>query len=149
MVTMEPFMSIMPSSLGIASISLDFSDVATWPSSNPCSLAHALTICNGLLPLRRLCEPHDVLPSIDIISFSGVVIDDNDFAHSTKHSSNFFESRIAKTLASVSCDGMPCGSSRNSPSHSSLLPAKLLSSTQLSAPQIVPNIVIVNISDNL
>ena len=124
-------------------ISLDFSSVLTCNSNKPCSLAQALTMWSGFFPFRRLCQQRDVFPSIDIISWQSLtsISSLNDWVHSIKHASKVDESSTEKTRPKVSWEGIPCGNSRNPRSQSSLLFPKLLNSTQLSAPQILPNIV--------
>ncbi len=59
-VTMQPLMSSVVSSSGIAVISLYFSAVAVCPSTTPTSAANAFTRCSGaaaLLVVRRLVLP--------------------------------------------------------------------------------------------
>jgi hypothetical protein len=68
MVTMRPLSSNSSSSLGMAVISLDFSAVASCPSTNRLRQPHALTMGSADLPRRRSREPRAVLPSIAISS---------------------------------------------------------------------------------
>ncbi len=48
----------------MAVISLDFSPAATWPNAIPCSLAQALTMCNGPRPCVASWDRRSVLPSM-------------------------------------------------------------------------------------
>jgi len=59
-----PLISNTSNSFGIAVISFVFSSTATCPKSNRFSVAHALTTCNGFLPLARSRLAGKVLPSM-------------------------------------------------------------------------------------
>jgi hypothetical protein len=63
MLTMQPLSSKSSSSLGMAVISLDFSAVASCPSTRRLRQPQALTMCSADLPRRRSREPRAVLPS--------------------------------------------------------------------------------------
>src|SRR6266849_790633 len=64
MVTMHPSNCSSSKSSGMAVISLDFSSIATCPSTSRASVAQALTRCNSFLPLPRSYERLAVLPSM-------------------------------------------------------------------------------------
>src|SRR3954449_6141801 len=63
-VTMQFFKDSVSSSAGIAVISFDLPSTSRWPSTKPCSLAQALTRCNGPCARPRSKERRSVLPSI-------------------------------------------------------------------------------------
>src|SRR3954454_22976524 len=63
-VTMPFFKDSVSSSAGIAVISFDLPSTSRWPSPKPCSLAQALTRCNGPCARPRSKERRSVLPSI-------------------------------------------------------------------------------------
>src|SRR3954465_11054034 len=63
-VTMQFFTDSVSSSAGIAVISFDLPSTSRWPSTKPCSLAQALTRCNGPCARPRSKERRSVLPSI-------------------------------------------------------------------------------------
>src|SRR5215211_6469816 len=63
-VTMQVFKESVSSSAGIAVISFDLPSTSRWPSTKPCSLAQALTRCNGPCARPRSKERRSVLPSI-------------------------------------------------------------------------------------
>src|SRR3954469_4995655 len=63
-VTMQFFTDSVSSSAGIAVISFDLPSTSRWLSTKPCSLAQALTRCNGPCARPRSKERRSVLPSI-------------------------------------------------------------------------------------
>ena len=83
-VTIQPFISSISSSLGIAVISLLFSSHANCPMTSPHSCENALTTCSGRLVLSRVLRA--VFSSIAI---TPVKSDTTFFIHSQKRMCNF------------------------------------------------------------
>src|SRR3954465_8957307 len=63
-VTMQFFKDSVSGGAGIAVTSFDFTPTSRWPSTKVCSLAQALTRCNGPCARPRSKERRSVLPSI-------------------------------------------------------------------------------------
>src|SRR3954469_2276732 len=104
-VTMQLFKDSVSSSAGIAVISFDLPSTSRWPSTKPCSLAQALTRCNGPCARPRSKERRSLLPSIATTSRWTTAA--KDCAQALKQTSKAFGSISMKTRRKVSCEGMP------------------------------------------
>ena len=123
---------------------MDFSSTLAWPNARPLAEAHTLTMWMACLPRVRSWERRTVLPSM--ATTSPWVSWATAWTHSIKQRWNCSGSSRAKTSPKVSWEGIPLGSSRKVLNHSSLQLPKSSISTQLSAPQIVPQMAIDTIS---
>src|SRR3954467_15518685 len=103
-VTMPFFTDSVSSSAGIAVISFDLPSTSRWPSTKPCSLAQALTRCNGPCARPRSKERRSVLPSI--ATTSRWKTSAKDWAQALKQASKASGSISMKTRRKVSCEGM-------------------------------------------
>src|SRR3954469_25225017 len=117
-VTMLPCRANWSSNAGMAVISLDLSATQRWPSTGPCALAQALTMCSGARSCLRSNERRSVLPSMATTSRSKPAA--SEAAQAVKQASNASGSISMKTRRNVSCEGMPFGSSRKGPQPSQL-----------------------------
>ena len=111
MVTMHPLSSSIPSSRGMAVISLDLSSVFTCPRVRVLAEAQALTRWMACLPALLSWERRTVLPSMATTSPGSNSATDwlHSIKHSIKHSWNRSGSKRENTSPKVSCDGMPLG----------------------------------------
>lgn len=128
----------------MAVISLDLAPVACWASTNPLAALQALTMCNGPNSLLRQCERRRLLPSMATISSPNT--SRNDPTHSRKRASKTSGDNTENTRPNVSCEGIPCGNSRNRRNHASFALPNAATCVQPSAPQITAVIAITIIS---
>src|SRR3954465_13459149 len=135
-VTMQFFKDSVSSSAGIAVISFDLPSTSRWPSTKPCSLAQALTRCNGPCARPRSKERRSVLPSI--ATTSRWKTSAKDWAQALKQASKASGSISMKTRRKVSCAGTPWARVKKDCSQPSLLRPESAMSSQLSAHAITP-----------
>src|SRR5215207_7517978 len=130
-VTMPFFTDSVSSSAGIAVISFDLPSTSRWPSTKPCSLAQALTRCNGPCARPRSKERRSVWPSI--ATTSRWKTSANDWAQALKQASKASGSISMKTRRKVLCEGMPWDRVKKDCRQPSLLRPQSAMSSQLSA----------------
>lgn len=137
MVTVCPLRLMRPSRRGKATISFSPSSTPTVPTQSLLSVAQAFTTCRADLPSARSIVRRKVLPSMAMCS-----------PPTPSHSESSQAARLVpnskgtsrrKTRPSVSWDGMPCGSLRNSLSQDSWASPQISMCTQVSAPASVAN----------
>ncbi len=118
------------SSSGTAVISFDLPSTQRWPSTRPCSLAHALTTCRADCSRPWSNERRMVLPSMATTSRSNLSASES--TQAVNPASNASGSISMNTRRKVSCEGMPFAKSRNVLSQASLLrPYRAMSSVSV------------------
>jgi len=109
-------------------------------------VAPALTRRNAALPAPRSCHRRASLPSMALTSASPPVAAWTPATQPRKHAAQRSGSSAAHTRLNVSCDGMPCGTSRNVASQARFALPSSSTSTHPSAPQIVAHSAIVRMA---
>src|SRR6516165_1929802 len=132
---------------GMAVVSLEWSAVATCPSTTPRSVAQALTRWRASFPVVLSPDRRRVLPSIAIVWPSREPSTVCTNCRSTRV--NCCGSSSANTRPKVSCDGIPFGNSRNFSNHFSLARPNNSTSTQPSHPAMKAHKAMTKISESL
>src|SRR5215469_5972531 len=107
-VTIAPSIANIPSSAGIATISLNFSDTLTCPSTSRWRAANAETI--WIASCAPFFDRRDVLPSMAITS-DGIPV--SAATHATKQRWNCLASSVASMSPRWSWEGVPSRNGRN------------------------------------
>jgi hypothetical protein len=146
MLTTAPQRSSNSGNFGIAVISLLSASTANWPNTTPLAEDQALIRWIAALSLERSKERRNVLPPIAIRSPGRTLA--NAPIQPWKHRSNASGRIAPNTRPKVSCQGIPCGSSRNVLSHLRLAYGHWATSCQLSVQQIAAKMAMMTNSSN-